>query len=70
MVLARLANTLVSSDSAKVLVKPLPTRLVELVPALPAAVTARRYLVCVGDCSVEVDDDFDTTTLARLLEVF
>lgn len=44
-------------------------RLVELVPVSRATHPARRYVVRVGDASVEVADDFDAGTLRRLLEV-
>jgi hypothetical protein len=43
-------------------------RLVELVRA-PVAAAARRYVVRVGDRTVEVDDGFDESTLRRLLSV-
>lgn len=43
-------------------------RLVELVRA-PAPATARRYVVRVGDRTIEVDDGFDESTLRRLLSV-
>jgi hypothetical protein len=45
-----------------------PAKLVELVPVSPV-VSTRRYLVRVGDASIEVDDDFDAATLRRILEV-
>lgn len=45
-----------------------PAKLVELVPVLPV-VSTRRYLVRVGDGSIEVGDDFDAATLRRILEV-
>lgn len=44
-------------------------RLVELVPMSRAARPERRYVVRVGDASIEVADDFDAGTLRRLLEV-
>lgn len=42
--------------------------LVELVPCSTPAL-ARRYLVTVGRGSVEIGDDFDAGTLARIVEV-
>ena len=44
-------------------------RLVELVRAAPTPPSPHRYLVHVGEGSVEVGDDFDDQTLRRLLEV-
>lgn len=44
-------------------------RLVELVPVSPTTLPARRYVVRVGEASVEVSDDFDAGTLRRLVEV-
>jgi hypothetical protein len=43
-------------------------RLVELVRA-PSTAAARRYVVRVGDRTIEVDDGFDESTLRRLLSV-
>lgn len=43
-------------------------RLVELVPHTPDA-PASRYVVRVGRGSVEIGDDFDSVTLARIVEV-
>lgn len=48
------------------------SKLVELVPSSIVAsmgIAARRYVVRVGDASVEVGDDFDAGTLQRILEV-
>jgi hypothetical protein len=45
-----------------------PVRLVELVPSVPG-VPAARYVIRVGNLAVEVDDRFDSDTLARLLGV-
>lgn len=45
-----------------------PARLVELVP-VTSAVATRRYVVRVGDASIEIGDDFDAATLRRILEV-
>lgn len=42
--------------------------LVELVPA-PRPVAAARYTVRIGEIRVELSDDFDATTLRRILEV-
>ncbi len=47
--------------------EPLP-RLVELVPARDSR-PAARYLVRVGEFAIEVGDDFDEATLARLVRV-
>lgn len=44
-------------------------RLVELVPMSQMSPSARRYVVRVGEASVEVGDDFDAGTLRRLLEI-
>lgn len=44
-------------------------RLVELVPVAKASSSTRRYVVRVGDASVEVGDDFDAGTLRRLVGV-
>lgn len=44
-------------------------RLVELVPVSRVPAPVRRYVVRVGDASIEVGDDFDTETLRRLVEV-
>jgi hypothetical protein len=46
---------------------PEPLRLLELVSSAQPA--AGRYVVHVGEVSVEVDDDFREDTLARLLRV-
>jgi transposase-like protein len=43
--------------------------LVEVVRASPIPRSPQRYLVHVGEVSVEVGDDFDEQTLRRLLEV-
>jgi len=45
-----------------------PAKLVELVPA-SAVASRRRYVVRVGDASIEIGDDFDAATLRRILEV-
>jgi hypothetical protein len=45
-----------------------PVQLVELVPSRPAHADAR-YVVRVGSYGVEVSDQFDATTLRRLLAV-
>jgi hypothetical protein len=42
--------------------------LVELVPVMPRAESAR-YVITVGHASVEVSSDFDAATLGRLLGV-
>ncbi len=47
-----------------------PPGFVELVPrSAAAAASPRRYVVSVGRGSVEVGDDFDEDTLARIVEV-
>lgn len=43
-------------------------RLVELVPVARTTAPARRYVIRVGEVSVEVGDDFDAGTLRRLVE--
>jgi hypothetical protein len=45
------------------------SRLIELVPVSRTTPPARRYLIRVGEASLEVGDDFDAGTLRRLLEV-
>ncbi len=42
---------------------------VELVPRSGADASPRRYIVSVGRGSVEIGDDFDSGTLARIVEV-
>jgi hypothetical protein len=42
---------------------------VELVPRAAAPASPRRYVVSVGRGSVEIGDDFDEDTLARIVEV-
>jgi hypothetical protein len=42
-------------------------QLVELVPT--ATSSSRRYVLRIGAASVELDDDFDSQTLRRILEV-
>jgi transposase-like protein len=44
-------------------------KLVELVPVAQTSSLTRRYVVRVGDASIEVGDDFDAGTLRRLVEV-
>jgi hypothetical protein len=43
------------------------TRLVELVPVSAPSV-AHRYVVRIGDASVELGDDFDASSLRRIVE--
>ncbi len=45
------------------------TRLVEFVPVSSISPRPRKYVVRVGEASVEVGDDFDPGTLRRLVEV-
>jgi hypothetical protein len=58
----------VNLSGRSALARPVPAKLVELVP-VSTAVSTRRYIVRVGDASVEVGDDFDVATLQRILEV-
>ncbi len=44
-------------------------RLVELVPVARTSPPMRRYVVRMGEASVEVGDDFDAGTLRRIIEV-
>ena len=47
---------------------PAPAKLIELVPVATAVPTGR-YIVRIGDASIEIGDDFDGATLRRILEV-
>jgi hypothetical protein len=59
--LSRRSSTTAPASTAR-------ARLVELVPVTAPAVS-RRYVLRAGNGSVEISDDFDPVSLARILEV-